>query len=141
MSLLMSGAMLYSSVPEKVLDIDNPIMVKSEETIDIDGVVYPVVRRGEELVIHFTYTKYKAINEHTYRNIFCENGNLVPLTSIEKSLPVGTYEIDFGHVVVPNRASGLCYGDYLIHYELNFLKESVVSTKTELFYVPGDTVN
>ena len=124
-------------VPMNILDIDNPIQVKAEDYIVINEITYPIAYAGEEFVVRFTYNKHLSYNEHTFRTILCEDGNLVTITDIKKNMPLGEHTIDFGLLVLPNKTSTntLCKVRYLITYRPSNDRIVTVPTETELFYV------
>lgn len=124
--------------PITVLSIDNPVKVVTTEYREVNGATYPVVRRGEDFTVSFTYNKFVSIPEHTYRTILCEDGNLVTLTDIHKNLVLGKHIVEhFNGLVIPDKTSvnTVCYIRYLITYEVNSFRQIVVPTQTEPFYV------
>lgn len=131
-------------MPVTILTIDNPIQVISSTYKEVEGVNYPVVFIGDELIIRFKYHKKYSYPEHTYRSIYCDDGNLATVTDIYKNMPLGKFTITYGgdndpthSLVIPQKISKniLCYVRYLITYKVNFLRTITYPTQTEKFYV------
>lgn len=145
MALTLVFAAFY--LPIDILTVDNPVFVVSDTVTVIDGRTYPVVYKGDEFVIQFHYEKKQNYSENTKRTILCDNGFLGIFSDVQKNLPLGTHDVDFGNLVIPKRMmqgvvpDDICHVEYLVSYKMNNVRNVNITTQSEKFYLTERSTN
>lgn len=116
--------------PYQTADIAEPMIVLNENK---------TIKRGEELMLEFTFTKYTDVSPEVSRNISCLDDSVhFPITQpiVGSARPVGTftarptYELP---VSVP--ADTLCFFQFTNVYEVNPIRNIVKVWRSESFII------
>jgi hypothetical protein len=111
--------------PVKIIDVVQPYKIVSK-----------VVKRGGVLTYEVEYKKYTNSPAIVYRNIICEDGNLVTLAPIESNVPKGDHKLVRSDVMVPMKTSlGECRLDVTLDYHVNMFRHKIYNFESESFEV------
>lgn len=128
-----------------IIIVKQPFSLISNTYAEYQGEYYPAFKSGEVLLSKLEMEVYEDTRMEVARSIYCDNGGFIPLVSIEKTLPKGSYWGDKAvvsdHNFIPiqvsdNNLNVPCYlrfdTDFVVHDDLRRVNYVV---KTEKFVI------
>jgi hypothetical protein len=117
----------YLVYPVNIISVVQPYKVLNENK---------EVVRGEKLVYEVEYTKHTDTPAVIYRNVVCDDGNLVTLSPVDSNVPRGEHKIVRSDVVIPGKTSlGMCKLSIVLDYEWSHIRDIRYNFETESFKV------
>ena len=121
------GGMGFLHYPFKIIELVQPYRVLNENK---------EVFRGDRLIYEVEYTKFYDTPATIYRNIICDDDNLVTLAPQKSNVPAGSHKIVRNDVVIPEKTSrSNCYLEVVLDYDWHKLRNIRYTFRTESFKV------